>query len=115
MLMNKTIPNTTIETPVWLREMETILEELNEGVVVLDDELRVIFANEALTRMGHFERGEIQGRTPDAIFPSEDLPDIKRQHESGLRYGRHRNADAQSFRESGSLKMKKVAPKNRLL
>ena len=91
MLMNKTMPNTTIETPDWLREMETILEELNEGVVVLDDELRVIFANEALTRMGHFERGEIQGRTPDAIFPSEDLPSIKRQHESGLRYGRSRS------------------------
>jgi sigma-B regulation protein RsbU (phosphoserine phosphatase) len=90
MLMNKTMPNTTIETPDWLREMETILEELNEGVVVLDDELRVIFANEALTRMGHFDREEIQGRTPDAIFPSEDLPYIKRQHESGHRYGRNR-------------------------
>src|SRR5580704_2333392 len=89
MLINKTMPN-TIETPDWLHEMETILEELNEGVVVLDDELRVIFANEALTRMGHFERGEIQGRTPDAIFPSEDLPSIKHQHESGHRYGRHR-------------------------
>ncbi len=63
------MPNTTIKTPDWLREMETILEELNEGVVVLDDQLRVIFANEALTRMGHFEREEIQGRTPDAIFP----------------------------------------------
>jgi sigma-B regulation protein RsbU (phosphoserine phosphatase) len=41
--------------------------------------------------MGHFERGEIQGLTPDAIFPSEDLPSIKRQHESGHRYGRHRS------------------------
>jgi PAS domain-containing protein len=50
--------------------METILEELNEGVVVLD-QLRVIFANEALARMGHFERDEIQGRTPDAIFPAK--------------------------------------------
>jgi PAS domain S-box-containing protein len=89
MLVSKTMRNTT-ETPDWLREMETILEELNEGVVVVDDQLRVIFANEALTRMGHFERGEIQGRTPDAIFPSEDLPSIKRQHESGHRYGRHR-------------------------
>ena len=64
--MNRTMPNTTVETPDWLRRMETILEELNEGVVVLDDELRVIFANEALTRMGHFDREEIQGRTPDA-------------------------------------------------
>jgi PAS domain S-box-containing protein len=89
--MGKTMPNTTTETPDWLREMETILEELNEGVVVVDDQLRVIFANEPLTRMGHFERNEIQGCTPDAIFPSEDLPDIKRQHESGHRYGRHRS------------------------
>jgi PAS domain S-box-containing protein len=84
------MPKTTTEAPDWLREVETILEELNEGVVVVDDQLRVIFANEALTRMGHFERGEIQGLTPDAIFPSEDLPYIKRQHESGHRYGRNR-------------------------
>ena len=90
MLMNKTLPNTAIETPDWLREMETILEELNEGVVVVDNQLRVIFANEALTRMGHFDRGDLQGRTPESIFPSEDLPSIKRQHESGHRYGRHR-------------------------
>jgi PAS domain-containing protein len=69
MLVSKTMSNTTTETPHWLREMETILEELNEGVVVVDDQLRVIFANEALTRMGHFERNEIQGCTPDAIFP----------------------------------------------
>jgi sigma-B regulation protein RsbU (phosphoserine phosphatase) len=40
--------------------------------------------------MGHFDREEIQGRTPDAIFPAEDLPCIKRQHESGHRYGRNR-------------------------
>jgi len=85
------MPNTTIGTPDWLREMETILEELNEGVVVVDDQLRVIFANEALTRMGHFERDEIQGRTPDAIFPPNDIPHIMRQHESGQRYGRNRD------------------------
>jgi phosphoserine phosphatase RsbU/P len=85
------MPGTNIETPDWLREMETILEELNEGVMVVDDQLRVIFANEALLRMGHFERDEIQGHTPDAIFPSEDLPFIKQQHESGHRYGRNRS------------------------
>ena len=85
------MPNTTIETPNWLREMGTILEELNEGVVVVDDQLRVIFANEALTRMGHFEREDIQGRTPDAIFPPNDIPHIMRQHESGQKYGVNRD------------------------
>jgi PAS domain S-box-containing protein len=71
--------------------METILEELNEGVIVVDDQLRVIFANEALTRMGHFEHEEIQGRTPEAIFPPNDIPHIMRQHESGHKYGVNRD------------------------
>lgn len=82
--------NVNLKTPVWLRQMESILEELNEGVVVVDDQVRVVFANEALTRMGQYDRGEIEGRTPDAIFPATDIPYIMRQHESGHRYGRSR-------------------------
>jgi hypothetical protein len=42
MLASKTMLNTTRETPDWLRAIETILEELNEGVVLVDDQLRVI-------------------------------------------------------------------------
>ena len=83
--------NVNIKTPDWLRQMESILEELNEGVVIVDDQLRVVFANEALIRMGQYERGEIEGRTPDAIFPATDIPYIMRQHESGHRYGRSRS------------------------
>jgi PAS domain S-box-containing protein len=79
------------QTPEWLRQMESILEELNEGVVIVDDQLRVVFANEALLRMGQYEREEIEGRTPEALFPAKDIPDIIRQNESGHRYGRHRD------------------------
>jgi sigma-B regulation protein RsbU (phosphoserine phosphatase) len=85
------MPKADIQAPDWLRQMENILEELNEGVVILDNQLRVVFANEALTRMGQYERGEIQGRTPDTIFPPEDIPYIAQQRESGHRYGRSRN------------------------
>lgn len=83
--------NVNIESPDWLRQMETILEELNEGVVIVDDQLRIVFANEALIRMGQYERGEIEGRTPDAIFPATDIPHIMREHESGHLYGRSRS------------------------
>jgi len=79
------------QTPEWLRQMESILEELNEGVVIVDNQLRVVFANEALIRLGRYEREELKGRTPDAIFPPEDVPYILRQHESDQRYGRHRH------------------------
>lgn len=71
--------------------MEGILEALNEGVVIVDSQLRIVFANEAVIRLGGYERGELQGRTPDSIFPPEDLPYIMRQHEAGQRYGRHRH------------------------
>jgi PAS domain S-box-containing protein len=83
--------NASIEIPDWLREMESILEELNEGVVIVDKQLHVIFVNEALTRLAQYERGEIQGRTPDAIFPPEDITYIIRLHEFSQRYGRDRH------------------------
>jgi PAS domain S-box-containing protein len=83
--------NAHIETPDWLRQMESILEELNEGVVIVDDQLRVVFANEALLRLGVYSREEIHGRTPDAIFPAKDIPYLLRQHESGHRHGRSRS------------------------
>jgi sigma-B regulation protein RsbU (phosphoserine phosphatase) len=83
--------DSNLQTPDWLRQTESILEELNEGVAIVDDRLRVVFANEALIRMGLYERGEIEGRTPDAIFPPKDIPYIMRQHESGHRYGRSRS------------------------
>ena len=82
---------TNIEAPDWLRHSESILEEMNEGVAIVDDQLRVVFANEALLRLGQYKRDEIQGRTPDAIFPAEDVPYIVQQHESGHRYRHNRN------------------------
>src|SRR5271157_2967402 len=83
--------NVNIKTPDWLRQMESILEELNEGVVIVDDQLRVVFANEALLRLGMYSREEIRGRTPDAIFPAKDIPYLLRQHESGHLSGRSRS------------------------
>lgn len=79
------------QPPNWLRQMETILETLNEGVVIVDSQLRVVFANEAVIQLGGYERGEMLGCTPDAIFPPEDIPHLMRQREAGLRQGHHRH------------------------
>jgi sigma-B regulation protein RsbU (phosphoserine phosphatase) len=80
-----------VQTADWLRQTESILEELNEGVAIVDNQLRVLFASEALLRMGQYNREEIEGCRPEALFPAKDIPYIIRQNESGLRYGRHRN------------------------
>src|SRR5215469_4492567 len=85
------MPHANVQTPDWLRQMENILEELNEGVAIVDNHLRIIFANEALIRLGRYKHEELQGRTPDAIFPPEDVPYLLQQYESDHRYGRHRH------------------------
>jgi PAS domain S-box-containing protein len=84
------MPKPNIDAPSWLRQMENILEELNEGVAIVDDQLRIIFANEALTRLWQYGLDELRGCAPDAIFPPEDIPHIIREHKLGHRYGRHR-------------------------
>jgi sigma-B regulation protein RsbU (phosphoserine phosphatase) len=83
--------DTNTQAPDWLLQMTPILEELNEGVVVVDDQLRIVFANEALLRLGGYNRGEMYGRTPDAIFPQQDLPYVMQQHAAAQREGHHRH------------------------
>lgn len=85
------MPDTGIQKPDWLNQMESILETLNEGVVIVDDRLRVVFANDALLRLGGYQRGELLGRTPDAVFPPEDLPYLDRQYEIAQRDRHHRH------------------------
>jgi len=68
------MPDADLQKPDWLLQMENILETLNEGVVITDDALRVVFTNEALLRLTGSERGEIEGHPPQALFPGEDVP-----------------------------------------
>jgi hypothetical protein len=37
-----------MEKPDWLTQMETVLQALNEGVIIADDRHRVLFANSRL-------------------------------------------------------------------
>jgi sigma-B regulation protein RsbU (phosphoserine phosphatase) len=80
-----------IQTPDWLLQMTAILEALNEGVVIVDDQLRIVFANEALIHLGGYQRSDLYGRTPDGIFPQHDLPYLMQQHAATQRDGHHRH------------------------
>jgi PAS domain S-box-containing protein len=68
------------QQPEWLLQMGNILETLNEGVVIVDDGLGVVFVNGALLRLTGYLRGEVRGRTPEALFPAEDVPYLMQQH-----------------------------------
>jgi PAS domain S-box-containing protein len=79
-----------LQKPDWLLQMENILETLNEGVVITDDALRVVFTNEALLRLTGNERGEI-GHPPGALFPAEDVPYLMQQYAIAQHSRHHRH------------------------
>ena len=80
-----------LQEPDWLLQVENILETLNEGVVIADDALRVVFANETLLRLTGNERGELLGRTPEGLFPAEDVPYLMQQYAIAQHNRHHRH------------------------
>jgi PAS domain S-box-containing protein len=85
------MPDAELQKPDWLLRMENILETLNEGVVITDDALRVVFTNEALLRLTGNERREIEGQSPEALFPAEDVPYLMQQYALAERSQHHRH------------------------
>ena len=58
----------------------------------VDDQLRVVFANEALiTNVDSTTSRNCRAVRPTQFSLPEDIPYIIRQHKSGHRYGRHRS------------------------
>jgi PAS domain S-box-containing protein len=72
--------------PDWLRQVESIFDAMNEGVVVLEAG-RVLFVNEAMLCMSGFQRHEMIGSASTDFFAPEDLPYIRQQIEQRERKG----------------------------
>jgi phosphoserine phosphatase RsbU/P len=85
------MPHSAIQTPNWLRQMEDLLEALNEGLIVIDSQIRVVYVNEAFIRLTGYQRSEALGRGPEHFFPPEDIPYVMRQHETDERQGYNRH------------------------
>jgi len=45
--------------PVWLDQMETVLEVLNEGVIIADENRRILFANSRFLEMTGLSRKDL--------------------------------------------------------
>jgi PAS domain S-box-containing protein len=50
-----------------------------------------VFANETLLRLTGNERGELLGRTPEGLFPAEDVPYLMQQYAIAQRNRHHRH------------------------
>ncbi|HXW55341.1 MAG TPA: SpoIIE family protein phosphatase [Candidatus Cybelea sp.] len=79
-----------IEKPVWLADMEGILETLNEGVVIVDDCQNLVFSNAVFREMTGFAEDHILGGTVATFYTPEEARILAQHRERGLRLGHNR-------------------------
>jgi phosphoserine phosphatase RsbU/P len=79
------------EKPQWLQQMGSILETLNDGVVIADDSNQILFANAVFEEMTGTPRSEIIGTDARQLYDrAEEFALAQAFHQKALQMGRSR-------------------------
>jgi phosphoserine phosphatase RsbU/P len=75
----------------WLNQIASVLETLNQGVILNDSSKRVVFANSMFLDMIRMDAGQLLGRPVTDLFPVEDVPRLvelirQREEQGRARY-----------------------------
>jgi phosphoserine phosphatase RsbU/P len=79
-----------VEKPDWLAQMESILETLNEGVMIVDDCDHFVFTNSAFQRMTAYSSDELFGQDAAYFYTPEELEVLNTFRDKGIREGHNR-------------------------
>lgn len=61
----------------WFEQIRTILETLNQGVILNDSLRQVVFANSIFLDMIQMRAEDLLGRTVTDLYPPEDVPRLR--------------------------------------
>jgi PAS domain S-box-containing protein len=79
-----------IDRPGWLTQMETVLEALNEGVVITDENQRILFANSRFVEMTGIPRQHFVGSDFSCCYSSQEWDFLTSQRDVSFRQGHNR-------------------------
>jgi PAS domain S-box-containing protein len=88
--MSVTGDSIQMEKPEWLTQMETVLEVLNEGVIVVDERQRILFANTRFLEMTGISEKELARFDPSQFYSSQEWDFLSQQKDVSFRTGRNR-------------------------
>jgi PAS domain S-box-containing protein len=92
-----------MENPECIIEMETVLEVLNEGVIIADDRHRILFANTRFVEMTGIPLQELLGFDISHFYSSQEWDFLVQQIEVAFRAGRNRYAFVLPRKDGGRL------------
>jgi PAS domain S-box-containing protein len=89
-----TVPllSSAINKPEWLIGMEAVLEVLNEGVVITNENHRILFANARFVEMTGIPRQDLIGFAPSSFYSSQEMDFLSEQIDVAFRAGHNRYA-----------------------
>jgi PAS domain S-box-containing protein len=91
MSLNRKESNAT-NTPGWLVRMETVLEMLNDGVIIASDGNRILFANSRFVEMTGISRQDLIDFDPLRFYSSKERDFLRQQIAVAFRAGHNRYA-----------------------
>jgi PAS domain S-box-containing protein len=79
-----------MQKPQWLTQMETVLEVLDEGVVIADDHQQILFANSRFVEMTGIPTQELVRFDPSHFYSSKEWDFLSQQIDVAFRTGHNR-------------------------
>jgi len=92
-----------MEKPDWLIPMETVLETLNEGVIVADELHRILFANSRFLEMTGIPSQDLKDSGPAHFYSPQEWAFLMQQANLAFRAGHNRYAFVLPRKDGGRL------------
>ena len=92
-----------MEKPEWLAQMGAVLEVLNEGVMINNDQHRILFANSRFVEMTGIPRQDLIGSDASHFYSSQEWEFLAQQIEIAYRAGHNRFVFVLPRRDGGRL------------
>ena len=89
--------------PAWLTSMEAVLEVLNEGVVITNENHRILFANSRFVEMTGIAKEDLIGYYASKFYSVQEWDLVARQIDAEFRDGRNRYAFVLPRKDGGRL------------
>jgi phosphoserine phosphatase RsbU/P len=92
-----------MEKPEWLAGMEAVLGVLNEGVVIINQHHRILFANSRFVEMTGIPKEDLIGYYASQFYSAQEWDLVARQIDAEFRDGRNRYAFVLPQKDGGRL------------
>lgn len=86
------VESTDMEKLGWLAQMMSVLEMLNDGVIVADDTHKILFVNSAFLEMTGIPSEDLIGFKPSHFYSCKEMDFLSQQFEVAFRDGHNRYA-----------------------